>query len=53
MNVLKDENIHNYSSKRKCIAGNSRASAPVVDIAMLTLSDLEDNKDDFSGFQDN
>ena len=28
-------------------------SASVVDIGTLTLSDYKDNKDDFSGFQDN
>ena len=42
---------HNYPSKRKQVSSAS-SSVSVVDIATITLSDLEDSDKEFTGFDD-
>ena len=42
---------HNYPSKRKQVSSAS-SSVSVVDIATITFSDLEDNGEEFTGFDD-
>ena len=42
---------HNYPSKRKQVSSAS-SSVSVVDIATITLSDLEDIDEEFTGFGD-
>ena len=42
---------HSYPSKRKSVEG-VQGTSNVVDIATLTISDLEDSDDEFDGFCD-
>ena len=42
---------YNYPSKRKQVSSAS-SSVSVVDIATITFSDLEDNGEEFTGFDD-
>ena len=42
---------YNYLSERKQVSSGS-SSVSVVDIATITLSDLEDSDEEFTGFDD-